>query len=388
MSDLEHSAEPPTNYVEAFETFGACRLRNGVMYRGRIRADLAEDIDVLHGILSTAPGEHHIEEVDGDVYATIRIYRPGKEPRQRLWLHIGLLLLTTITVLGAGAELSRTEPRGLSLIPFEFVIDSTAYWIEGHGAAIIQDLLPKFLAAMRGGAPYAAALLFILLAHEMGHYITAKRYGIDATLPFLLPAPLFFGTVGAVIRMRSPIAHRRALFDVGIAGPIAGLVASLIVCFIGLRLSSYVAIAEAPYVPFEFGRSLVFRAMSHLALAPGGPEDVLLWHPVLIAGWFGFFLTFLNMLPVGQLDGGHVWYALVGSKQKHVGRVALVSLFGLGLVSVGWIMLATLVLLILRIGHPPVVDESVGLGRGRLAVGIAMIVFFALLFVAVPIKPL
>ena len=388
MSESEQSTESTANYVEAFETFGACRLRHGVMYRGRIRADLAEDTDALHRTLAAAPGEYHIEELDGDTYATIQVYRPGKKPRQRLWLHIGLLLLTVITALGAGAELASPHPRGLSLIPFEFVLDSTAHLFEGEGAVVVQELLPRFLVDMQAGVPYAAALLFILLAHEMGHYIAARRYGIDATLPFVLPAPLFFGTFGAVIRMRSPIAHRRALFDIGIAGPIAGLVASFIVCFIGLRLSSYVPIAEAPHLPFELGRSAVFRVMSCSALGPGGPEDMLLWHPVLIAGWFGLFLTFLNMLPLGQLDGGHVWYALVGSKQKHVGIAAFALLVGMGVIFLGWMVLALLVLLVLRIAHPPVIDESVSLGPGRRILGAVTIVLVALLFIVVPIRAL
>ena len=386
MSERENSTGTTATYVEAFETFGACRLRHGVMYRGRVRAQFVDDTDALRRILSTAPGEHHIEKLDGAVYATIRVYRPGREPRQRLWLHIGLLLLTVITALGAGAELSSTHPRGLSLVPIEFALDSTAYVLEGQGAAVVRDLLQPFLDAMLTGVPYAAALLFILIAHEMGHYIVARRYGIDATLPFVLPAPLFFGTVGAVIRMRSPIAHRRALFDIGIAGPIAGLIASLLVCFIGLRLSSYVSIAEASDFPFELGRSTVFRVMSYLVLGPAGAEDALRWDPVLIAGWFGLFLTFVNMLPLGQLDGGHVWYALVGSKQRHVGIVAFAVLMGMGVIFLGWMFLAALVLLVVRIGHPPLIDESVRLGPGRRILGVVMIVVFVLLFIAVPIS--
>lgn len=388
MSELEHSTGPPANYVEAFETFGACRLRQGVMYRGRIRAEFAEDIDALHRTLSAAPGEYHIEELDGDVYATIRIYRPGKEPKQRLWLHVGLLLLTIITALGAGAELSSTYPRGLSLLPFEFVLDSAAYLFYGQGATVVREVLPQFLADMRTGVPYAAALLFILLAHEMGHYIAARRYGIDATLPFLLPAPLFFGTFGAVIRMRSPIVHRRALFDVGIAGPIAGLVASFIVCFIGLRLSSYVPVEQSVGDVFVLGSSTVFDAITGLALGPAGPDEILALHSVAIAGWFGLFLTFLNMLPLGQLDGGHIWYALVGSKQRSVGVVAFALLMGMGVVFLGWMVLALLVLLVVRIGHPPVIDESVGLGPGRRILGVVMIALFALLFIIEPIRAL
>lgn len=386
MSEREQSPEAVVNYYDVFETFGACRLRHGVMYRGRVRAEFAEDIDALHRILSTAPGEYHVERLDGNLYASIRMYRPGKEPKQRLWLHVGLLLLTIITTLGAGAELAGEAPRGAALIPFEFAFHSARRLLRGEGREVVHDLLPQFLRDLGTGVPYAAALLFILLAHEMGHYIAARRYGIDATLPFLLPAPLFFGTFGAVIRMRSPIVHRRALFDVGIAGPIAGLIASFIVCFVGLRLSSHVPLAEAPLVPFELGRSVMFETMRQWVLGPIGPTDALIWHPVAVAGWFGLFITFLNLLPLGQLDGGHMWYALVGPKQRYVGLVAFGVLMGMGMRFPGWIVLAVLVLLVLRVKHPPVIDESTGLGSGRRILGAAMIVVFLLLFIAEPIR--
>lgn len=385
MSDVAPEAPPAVDYLEPFETFGAYRLRHGIMYRGRIRPEFAEKPAELDRILDAAPGEHHIEDIDGRLYASIRVYRAGKEPRRRLWLHVGLLLLTIITTLGAGAEMMRDEHRGLSIIPFTFAWNSASRLLKGQGGEIVRELWPKFRDDMASGIPYAAALLFILLAHEMGHYVAARRYGIDATLPFLIPAPHFFGTFGALIRMRSPIVHRRALFDVGIAGPVAGLVASFAVCIIGLRLSAYVPVSAVRPGEIDLGNSVVFDTLTRFVLGPLGPGQKLLRHPMAVAGWCGFFITFLNLLPLGQLDGGHMWYALIGSKQWYVGVAAFGFLIGMGLIFQGWLVLAVLVVLVLRIRHPAVMDESVELDWRRKLLGAAIIVMFLLLFIPEPI---
>jgi membrane-associated protease RseP (regulator of RpoE activity) len=176
------------------------------------------------------------------------------------------------------------------------------------------------------------------------------------------------------------------LFDVGVAGPIAGLVASVIVCVVGLRLSGYVPIAMAADGTISLGTSVAYDALARWVLGPAGANEVLVVHPVAVAGWFGFFITFLNLLPLGQLDGGHLWYALIGRGQWFVGAVALSLLLGMGLYFPGWIVLAVLVALVLRIGHPPVIDETVTLGPGRRLIGLGLIVVFALLFILEPIS--
>jgi len=383
MGEVSDAGEGSVDYLAPFETFQAYSLRRGMVYRGRIRTEFAGDRARLARILDTAPGTYQIEQMDGRVYATLRIYHDGP-PKQRLWLHITLLALTVITTLGAGAELAKDNPRPLALVPFEFALESLTATFIGEGSRVVADLWPDFVDEMETGVPYAAALLFILLAHEMGHYLTARKYGVDATLPFLIPAPFFFGTLGAIIKMRSPIVHRRSLFDIGVAGPIAGLVASVIVCVIGLSLSSYQSVNLAPAGSIALGASPLFGALVRGMLGPGGEMLVVQLHPVAVAGWFGLFITFLNLMPLGQLDGGHVWYALMGKKQRYVGLVAFALLVVMGLRFPGWLVLAILVLVLLRIGHPPVMDESVRLGWGR-NVGLAVIVVFVLLFIAEPI---
>lgn len=386
MGDGQSEDQPFVDYLAPFETFQAYGLRNGTIYRGRVRAQFAADRQELERFLSAAPGEHRVEEIDGRVYAVLRIdHRPR---RRRLWLHIGLLVLTMITALGAGAELSARDPRPVALIPFEFVVDVAAHVYVGEGSEVVNRILPGFMADMQRGLPYAVALLFILLSHEMGHYLAARRYGVDATLPFLIPAPLLFGTFGAIIRMRSPITHRRSLFDIGVGGPIAGLAASLIVCVIGLSLSWYLPKPIAPRSAFELGNSALFVGLTRLVLGPAKPIDVVQLHPVAIAGWFGLFITFLNLMPLGQLDGGHVWYALIGRKQRYVAWAAFGLLLVMGYVFVGWVVLAALALLLLRVRHPAVMDESVSLDPRRKILGVFIIVVFVLLFVPRPITPL
>ena len=372
------------DYLAPFESFRAFAIRNGVVYRGRIRAEYAGDREALGGILSRG-GEFTLEELDGRLYATIRAFR--RRPKRRLWLHITLLVLTIITTVGAGAEMTQTHPEELALIPFNFVVDALTDMTMGAWGRIADSLWPEFARAMVSGIPFAAALLFVLLSHEMGHYLMARRYGADATLPFLLPAPFFFGTVGAIIRMRSPMVHRRALFDVGAAGPLAGLAASLIVCVVGLRMSQYVPVSAEPHLPFELGRSALLAGLERLVMGAAPPMSRVELSPVAIAGWFGLFLTFLNLMPLGQLDGGHVWYALVGRWQRWVGWTAFTALLGMGAVyRYGlWVFVAVLALVVVRVKHPPVMEEWVPLGRWRVAVGVLVIVFFVLLFLPEPI---
>ncbi len=374
---------PPADYLAPFETFQAYALRGGMMYRGRIRAEFAEDEERLRRLLAAAPGTVRLEEVDGRLYATIRTYA-GRRPSRNLWLHATLLLLTSLTVLAAGGNLAvGIWGHATTVWPFEGVVEAVAWAADGQGEAFVQGRLPDYLELLRAGIPYAAALLFVLLAHEMGHYLVSRRHGVDATLPYLLPAPVLFGTFGAVIRMRSPIVHRRALFDIGVAGPIAGLVASVIVCVIGLARSEF--LIESAGGGLRLGEPLLLQALVRLVMGPVPANHDVLLHPVALAGWFGFFVTFLNLMPLGQLDGGHLWYALIGRRQRYVGWTAFVLLLGMGAIFPGWLVLAAVVLLLLRVGHPPVMDESVPLGRSRAVVGIILIAVFVLLFIPEPV---
>lgn len=377
---------PEADYLAPFESFQAFGLRGGAIFRGRVREEFARDRAVLEEALGSAPGSYRVEELDGRVYATIRTYRGRRAPR-RLWLHAVLLALTVVTTVAAGANLAGgVWSSSGTFWPFDFVVRLVSGWIAGNLGEVVRVQWPYFVEQVRSGIPYAAALLFVLLAHEMGHYTVARWYGVDATLPFVLPAPFFFGTFGAIIRMRSPIIHRRALFDIGAAGPIAGLAAGVIMTVVGLGMSRFVPRPPTSMATVQLGDCLLMKLLTRAVMGPTPPMHEVFLHPVGVAGWFGLFVTFLNLMPLGQLDGGHVWYALVGRYQRYVGTGAFGLLVAMGVLFPGWLFFALLVLVVLRIQHPPVMDESVRLGRGRKVVGVILILVFFLLFIPEPVS--
>ncbi len=216
-------------------------------------------------------------------------------PRARYGLNLLLFLLTVITTIAAGAMQSR-GPDAFSSA---------------------ESLL--------SGVPFSAALLGILLAHEMGHYLTSRVHGVPASLPYFIPVPSIIGTMGAIIRMRGVIRNRRVLFDIGVAGPLAGIVLAVPVTLIGLH-HSHVVQAGAPGGGLELGDSLLFLALTRLVFGPLGPDQTVLLHPVAFAGWLGFLVTSLNLLPMGQLDGGHVCYGMFGHRHRVIARAAYLGL--------------------------------------------------------------
>jgi membrane-associated protease RseP (regulator of RpoE activity) len=233
-----------------------------------------------------------------------------------------------------------------------------------------------------GGAAYAASILTILSCHEAGHYVMCRRYRVPASLPIFIPMPLSpFGTMGAIIRMGGRVSNRRTLYDIGIAGPLAGIGPALAAVGWGLAHSSVVSKVETagPYV--TLGNSLIFHA-AELVFFPDLPpnQDVLL-HPVAFAGWAGLFVTALNLLPIGQLDGGHVLYGLFGARSWRLSLVAMVCLASLAVYYPGWWTLVVL-LLVFGVRHPRTLDETSPLGPVRVALG-----FFALFFLVVSFIP-
>jgi len=237
-----------------------------------------------------------------------------------------------------------------------------------------------------GGAAYAVSLLAILVSHEMGHYLMARFYGIPATLPYFLPMPLtIFGTFGAVIRMDGRGATRKQLFDVGVAGPLAGTVVAIPIALYGIRLSRIVDGAHAEGL-LSLGDSVLFTALSRAVFGSLPEGSTLLLHPIAFAGWVGLFVTALNLLPIGQLDGGHVLYGLFG---RTAARISFFVFLGFSLlalfVSPGWLLLAFLILYF-GYRHPPALEEEVGLDRRRKWVGIVTLLLFVLAFTPVPIS--
>src|SRR3989440_2350570 len=180
------------------------------------------------------------------------------------------------------------------------------------------------------GIPFSLAIMTILTAHEMGHYLTCRYYGIEATLPYFIPAPTLVGTMGAFIRIKSPIQHRAALLEVGIAGPIVGFVLAIPALIVALAKSGYIAL-DSTGMSIGLGEPLIFKALEAVMGKTPPPGMTINLHPIGIAAWFGFFATALNLLPVGQLDGGHVSYALFGRIHNRISQPFWFTLIPLGL---------------------------------------------------------
>lgn len=332
----------------------------------------------LRTALEQWPGVHYWSEREGP-NRLVLIRALAATRAERWWLHLLLFVITFLTVWIAGAVLV-TPPAILSVS----ILDLPAAWLQ----------IRNWAAASTPGLGFAQALMAILLCHELGHYFLAKRYGINASPPYFLPAPPqinFIGTFGAFIRLRSPVVDRRQLLDVGAAGPWAGFVVAVVVLVIGLLHSEILEGVDGltrqfiyiGQTPFFLGDSLLLTAVRTTLLGDG----TVLLHPLALAGWFGLFVTMLNLLPLGQLDGGHIVYSLIG---RHQGRVAMVMWYGLlimGFQFKGWWIWAVLILLLGRgrIAHPSVLDPHRPIPGSRWSVGLATALLFVLTFTVDPL---
>jgi membrane-associated protease RseP (regulator of RpoE activity) len=292
-----------------------------------------------------------------------------------------------------------------------FLLTAGSAFVAGALLTDTQLPPPTQAEAVRHGIAFSAALLAILLSHEMGHFLLARRHAVDATWPFFIPAPLLslIGTLGAVIRLRSTPRTRRALVDIGAAGPIAGFIVTIPVLAIGLRLSTIVP-EEGPFrhwtlwdslmtwareghflhlrEGFDLGKPLGMILLEKLVVTvPAGHSLAL--HPVAVAGWFGLLLTALNLLPLGQLDGGHCLYAASPKLHRLVGAPCSALLVGLGAFTpfFGWAVWGLITGMFLN-SHPPVRDAEPTLSTGRRVVLLVSLVIFVLSFAPVPLAPL
>jgi len=220
-----------------------------------------------------------------------------------------------------------------------------------------------------GGLAYSIPLLITLLCHEFGHFLQARRWRVMASWPYFIPMFPPLGTMGAVISMRGHMGNRRALFDIGISGPLAGLVPALAFSIVGLHWSTIAPVLPADHVN-SLGTPLLFQWLGDLMLGPTPPGQDIYLHPVAYAGWVGIFITALNLIPIGQLDGGHVLYALLRQKAHIVAQILLIGALVAMVVTNNWNWLL-MVLLLLLIGpnHPPTANDSVPLGTGRTILG-------------------
>jgi len=314
--------------------------------------------------------------------STLEYYRPvpawaPRAPKPRYWLHVLLLLLTGFTTLVMGARMQYNFQHGESALSVND--DSVPYFPAGWAISHPGRLL--------GGLPFMATLMLFFLAHEMGHYLYCRRYGVYATLPFFIPMPTPIGTMGAVILIRSRIRSRTALFDIGIAGPIAGFVVAALVLAVSLGWSKPVHHGLGA-VEYELGYPLIFQVVHRLLASMGllhGPAALplnrVLLHPTAIAAWVGMFATALNLLPGGQLDGGHIVFSIAPQAHRFVSRLTILILLPMAYyLWTGWFVWAIL-LQVSSLRHPQVAEwPRVSGGRTWLAV-------FALLMLVLTLSP-
>jgi membrane-associated protease RseP (regulator of RpoE activity) len=289
----------------------------------------------------------------------------------------------------------KKENTRINLILFLITILTTTL----TGAMLIgSDPFSTFQGLIKG-IPYAIAILSILGAHEMGHYLYAKKYRIYATLPYFIPffIPAFnIGTLGAFIKIRSPIPDKKALFDVGVAGPIAGFIVSLFFLFLGFSLlpdlegvKEYIGQmhewSDSGANALTLGNPLLFDLIRTMMGGEHLPMYEVYHFPFIFAGWLGLFVTALNLMPIGQLDGGHISYALLGEKAKYVAIGAFIALALLNFYSLNWILWTILILLVIRLKHPPTLNDNIELDPNRRTLAWISYILFITCFSPMPI---
>lgn len=297
-----------------------------------------------HGHDPFATGLPVLAEIPGVESAPSAIDEPGGFHMNRVLLPILLFVATCLSTYSVGAVAS----------PF-------------FGPALQLD---SATGRMVDGLIYMTAVMGILFAHEMGHFLQALRYRVPASLPFFIPMPFSpIGTMGAVISMHGSRANRRQLFDIGLSGPLAGLAVAIPITIVGVLIAGYVIVT--PGTPSDFADPLIFRALMKILRPDLPPNSELFMNPLLMAGWVGMLITGLNMLPVSQLDGGHVIYALFGPAGRWIARLFLLSA-GAYIVISGNFMWTLMFVLVTLIGcdHPPTADDHVKLGPFRWCLGL------------------
>lgn len=292
-------------------------------------------------------------------------------PRQQWWLHVGLLLLTFLTTTMVGAHMQ-----------LNFVNHLSVFSIDDDLISFVRSVLQQPTLLLRG-LPFSVTLMLILLAHEMGHYLYARHYHVYATLPYFIPFPSLIGTMGAFIRIKSPIPTRDALFDIGIAGPIAGFIPSCTAVAAGLLLSHPLSPGDAVtrnqlgFLPLSFHLA---AWMFHIHI----PLNLLGLHPIAAAGWVGMFATALNLLPGGQLDGGHIVYSVFPKLHRWISLATVILLVPLAKYFwLGWLLWT--VVLWLTSYHPPVPSQA-PLSGSRRAIAVFAVVMLALALSPEPFK--
>ena len=273
-------------------------------------------------------------------------------------IHLVLFFLTVFTTLLAGALM--------------------------EGAKVLENPLE-----LLKGIPFSFTLMFILGTHEFGHYYYAQKHKVDATLPYFIPAPPFLfliGTFGAFIKIKSPIYRKDALLQIGAAGPIAGFVIAVPALIIGLLLSDVVEKSNNQGA-LILGDSILMKILTWITHPKLMDTQDIMLHPIAFAGWIGLLVTMLNLLPIGQLDGGHVAYAMLGKKQRLIGQIAFIFLIPLSVLSINWLIWGLLLLILMRsVKHPPIQDIHIPLSDTDKRIGYICLLIFIVCFIPAPFK--
>ncbi len=330
-----------------------------------IKGQLIEGVDFgemgLRNTLDRLP--YKVEILSLRPKAVLRFRNPTRPVLFRIpWLNIVLFLLTLVSTIVVGSGFEQTnafsDPRMFIEDPWRII---------------------------KAGMPFSFSLLGILLFHEFGHYIVSRKHGVDVSLPYFIPAPTMIGTMGAVIRSKSPFITRKQLFDVGAAGPIGGLLVAIPAIIWGLAHPRFIPEVQDMSGLVMLGDSLLFSLIDKLVAVQAPPGYMALLHPVAFAGWVGLLVTMLNLLPIGQLDGGHILYAMFGKAQHKIALGAIAGLLMLSFLWTGWIVWAILGI-VMRPAHPPTVMDELPLDKKRKMLGYLCIVIFILCFIPAPIS--
>ncbi len=287
-----------------------------------------------------------------DLEPTEAGFQVKKPEKKKPWLNIILFIITLITTTIAGATFSDPNPQdGLNIL---------------------------------AGLPFSLSLLTILLCHESGHYLMSRKHHVEATLPYFIPAPSFIGTFGAIIKMKSAITDKKSLIDIGAWGPIAGFLVSIPFLIYGIMNSEITELTGKEGI--ILGDSIYLKIFTYLIKGKIPENKDLILHPVAFAAWIGSFVTAMNLIPIGQLDGGHILYALSPKSFRKLSLPLLLSLIIMGYFGwEGWIFWGLLLLLLGR-HHPPVLDESEELPLSKKILGIVALIIFIITFIPVPFK--
>lgn len=378
-------------------TYGDSKKQYVARYRGRLHN---EDTAQAYEQLSTALRPYEITPLfrkEKDQHVVILLSGIVRPKPSNAWVNLVLFILTVLSVLIAGVY---------------YTLGGT---YDGPSNPSFQQLLPYVLKSLGGGVAFATSILAILLAHEFGHYLAGRYHRTHVTLPYFIPFPFSaFGTMGAFIQLKEPPKNKRILLDIGIAGPLAGLVVAIPVLILGLGLSElnsipsqlvsgqglqiegnsilyllskYVVFGQLLPSPSSYGGLPVWQYWLQYFFTgrplPLGGVDVFL-HPVAWAGWAGLLVTALNLIPAGQLDGGHVMYVLLGRRVTTLLPIILIALLALGLVWPGWWLWALLIFLLGRL-HAEPLDQITPLDPPRRMVAVLGLVIFVLVFTPVPL---